>query len=66
MLLEEILKELMTLKCRSIRQQGTPCFKTGKCNGQCAHFIRTCEEIEDWVAHTTYCENDYNITNKLS
>lgn len=51
MLLEEILKEIMTLKCKSIRQQGTPCFKTGKCNGQCAHFIKTCEEIEDWVTH---------------
>lgn len=60
MLLEEILKELMSLKCRSIRQQGTPCFKTGKCNGQCAHFIRTCEEIEDLFAHTTYCENTCN------
>lgn len=51
----------MTLKCKSVRQQGTPCYKTGKCDGHCAHFVKTCQEIEDLQSHLTYCENNYGV-----
>lgn len=61
MILENILKDLMTLKCKSVRQQGTPCYKTGKCDGHCAYFVKTCQEIEDLQSHLTYCENNYGV-----
>lgn len=46
-MIREILKELMTKRCVAMTRESARCYKTGKCDGQCADFFAAANEIEE-------------------
>lgn len=62
--MEEILKELMNVRCVSMHDSTMRCF--GKeCDGQCASFQKTLNEIQtkncEWLEIHTYNINDSGV-----
>lgn len=58
--MEEILKELMTEKCKAMLNDKSRCFKKHACDGQCAHFQNTLCKLNT-VAYIDMC----NIKSQL-
>lgn len=50
--MEEILKELMNVRCVSMHDSTMRCFGK-KCDGQCALFQKTLIDLEDMHKHLT-------------
>lgn len=50
--MEEILKELMNVRCVSMHDSNMRCFGK-KCDGQCALFQKTLIDLEDMHKHLT-------------
>lgn len=62
--MEEILKELMNVRCVSMHDSTMRCFGK-KCDGQCALFQKTLNEIQTknckWLETHTYNINDSGV-----
>lgn len=50
--MEEILRELMNVRCVSMHDSTMRCFGK-KCDGQCALFQKTLTDLEDMHKHLT-------------
>lgn len=46
--MEEILIELMSVRCISMHNRDMRCFSKGKCDGQCAQFQKALMDLEDY------------------
>lgn len=44
--MENILKSLMTARCKVMNMDNSRCYKKGKCDGQCADFQVALMDLE--------------------
>lgn len=47
--LVNVLMNLMTQKCEGMKNCNSRCFKSAKCDGQCAIFVQTMMAFDDYV-----------------